>query len=122
LHGIDVVFAGAPSSKASASVIGDNSASAAHHSVGQFVLDLSPCKRMVGRIHREAGRDDKPRMYDGKIDLFVAPQLADGFTAAGNQDATFGWGRRTTQRVEVHLTSGVREGLRSTLFTDGYLL
>ena len=61
---------------------------------GLFGLDRSPSNRKVGRVHWEAGRDFTPRVYRGRIVVFVAQQHAAGFTAAGNHDVTLGWGRR----------------------------
>jgi thioesterase domain-containing protein len=69
-------------------------------------LDLSPSSRKVARLHMQALRSYGPRIYDGKITLFVAHQYAVPSTAVASFDPTLGWARWTTQPIEVYLVPG----------------
>jgi hypothetical protein len=69
-------------------------------------LDLSPSSRKVARLHMQALRNYGPRIYDGKITLFVAHQYATPSAAIASFDPTLGWARWTTQPIEVYLVPG----------------
>lgn len=65
-------------------------------------LQLSESSRKVARVHWQAWRNYRPRVYDGLITLLVAqlhPHYADG---AQDVDPTLGWARWTSKPVEVH--------------------
>jgi thioesterase domain-containing protein/acyl carrier protein len=65
-------------------------------------LQLSESSRRVARVHWQAWRNYRPRVYDGLITLLVAqlhPHYADG---AQDVDPTLGWARWTGKPVEVH--------------------
>jgi thioesterase domain-containing protein/acyl carrier protein len=69
-------------------------------------LDLSPASLEVARLHLAALRNYHPRVYNGRITLFVAQQTADASLRAGCSDPTLGWSRWTREPVEMHLAPG----------------
>lgn len=69
-------------------------------------LDLSPACREAARLHLAALRNYHPRVYSGRITLFVAQQTADASLRAGCSDPTLGWSRWTRQPIEMHLAPG----------------
>lgn len=63
-------------------------------------LDLSFSRRKVARVHWQAWRDYRPRIYDGPIVLFVA-QDAPELSIARRDEVSSSWIRWTTRNVDV---------------------
>ena len=69
-------------------------------------LDLSPASRQAARLHLAALRNYHPRVYSGRITLFVTQQTAEAALRAGRSDPTLGWSRWARQPIEMHLAPG----------------
>ena len=69
-------------------------------------LNLSPASLEAARLHLTALRNYHPRVYNGRITLFVAQQTADASLRAGCSDPTLGWSRWTREPIEMHLAPG----------------
>jgi thioesterase domain-containing protein/acyl carrier protein len=69
-------------------------------------LKLSAASRRVAEVHWDAWRDYRPRVYDGKLTLFVAEQRPEFAFRVELSDSTLGWSRWTTHAVDVHRAPG----------------
>ena len=69
-------------------------------------LDLTPASREAARLHLAALRNYHPRVYNGRITLFVTQQTAEASRRAGRSDPTLGWSRWTREPIEMHLAPG----------------
>jgi thioesterase domain-containing protein/acyl carrier protein len=68
-------------------------------------LALSPASRKIARMHWEAWRAYKPRVYDGVLTLFIARDDPGSLFGINGLDPTLGWSPWTTQKIDVHYAS-----------------